>query len=51
VNFEVAVFVCLGCIIGGFFGAKLATGLSSLVLGKVLGIAMLAIALKMFLAK
>jgi len=37
--------------LGGFLGAKLATGLSNPVLEKVFGIALLLISLKMILAK
>ena len=51
VNLEVAVFVFIGFFLGGFFGAKLAAGLSNVALEKVFGIAMLAISIKMLLAK
>jgi uncharacterized protein len=51
VNFEVAMLVCVGFFLGGFFGAKLATGLSNVTLERVFGVAMLVIALKMLLAK
>ena len=51
VNFEVAMLVCVGFFLGGFLGAKLATGLSNVALERVFGIAMLAVALKMLFAK
>jgi uncharacterized membrane protein YfcA len=47
VDIRVAAWVCVGFIIGGFFGAKLATGMPTLVLQKVFGAALLAISLKM----
>ncbi len=51
VNFEVALLVCVGFFIGGFFGAKLATGMSNAMLERVFGTALLVIALKMLFAK
>jgi uncharacterized membrane protein YfcA len=51
VNLEVAMLICVGFFLGGFLGAKLAAGISSVVLERVFGIAMLAIALKMLLAR
>ncbi len=51
VNFEVAMLICIGFFLGGFIGAKVGTGLSSVMLERVFGAAMLAIALKMLLAK
>lgn len=51
VNFEVAMFVCVGFFVGGFLGAKMATGLSNIVLERVFGVAMLGIAMKMLLTK
>jgi uncharacterized membrane protein YfcA len=51
VNFEVAMLVCVGFFVGGFLGAKLATGLSNIVLERIFGAAMLAIGLKMLLAR
>jgi uncharacterized membrane protein YfcA len=47
VDLRIALFVCLGFFLGGLFGAKIATSLSSEVLEKVFGIALLLIALKM----
>lgn len=51
VNLEIAAFVCLGFFLGGLVGAKIATNLSSVVLEKVFGIALLLIALKMIFTK
>src|SRR5512147_1748780 len=51
VNFQIAALLCIGFFVGGLLGAKLATGLSNVLLEKVFGIAMLAIALKMILAR
>jgi uncharacterized membrane protein YfcA len=47
VNVKVAVLICLGFFLGGLIGAKIATNLSNVLLEKVFGIALLAIALKM----
>jgi len=51
VNFEVAMLVCVGFFLGGFIGAKLATGVSSVVLERVFGIAMLVVGLTMLFAR
>ncbi len=51
VDLRIALFVCLGFFLGGLFGAKIATSLSSEVLEKVFGIALLLIALKMIFIK
>ena len=47
VNFKVAALICLGFVLGGLLGAKLAINLPSNILEKVFGIALLLIALKM----
>jgi len=47
VDIRVAAWVCAGFLIGGFLGAKLATGLPNMVLQKVFGGALLLISLKM----
>lgn len=47
VNFKVAALICLGFVLGGLLGARLAINLPSNVLEKVFGIALLLIALKM----
>ena len=51
VDLKVAAYVCVGFLVGGLLGAKAATGLSSVVLERVFGFAMLAIALKLILAR
>jgi len=51
VNFRIAALLCVGFFVGGLLGAKLATGLPNVLLEKVFGIAMLAIALKMIFAR
>lgn len=48
---DVAGYMCVGFLFGGFAGAKVATHLSDLVLEKVFGVALLLIAIKMLLAK
>lgn len=51
VNLEVALFICAGFFLGGFVGARLATGLSNVALERIFGVAMLAIGMKMLVAK
>ena len=51
VDLKIAAFVCIGFFVGGFIGANIATALSSRVLEKVFGIALLLIAIKMILSK
>lgn len=51
VDFKIAAFIALGFLLGGLIGAKLATGISDVILEKVFGVAMLLIALKMIFAK
>ncbi len=51
VNFPIAGFICLGFVIGGLLGAKLAVRISDPVLEKIFGIALLIIALKMIFSK
>jgi uncharacterized membrane protein YfcA len=47
VNLKIAVFVCLGFVVGGWLGAKLATSLSNDLLERLFGIALLVVAVKM----
>ncbi|WP_319423628.1 TSUP family transporter [Pleurocapsa sp. FMAR1] len=47
VNFKVAALICLGFVLGGLLGAKLAINLPSNILEKIFGILLLLIALKM----
>ncbi len=51
VNIKIAVFVCIGFFFGGLFGAKIAAGISNVVLQKIFGAALLLVALKMLLGK
>ncbi len=51
VNLEIAAFICVGFFFGSFLGAKIATGLSNVVLERIFGVALLLIALKMIFAK
>jgi len=51
VNLTIVLFVCVGFFIGGLLGAKVATGLSSEILRKVFGVALLLIALHMIFTK
>ena len=44
VNFSVAGLICLGFILGGYFGAKLAIGFPEVVLRKTFGVCLLLIA-------
>ncbi|BFM38882.1 sulfite exporter TauE/SafE family protein [Synechocystis sp. LKSZ1] len=51
VNLQVAALICIGFLIGGLLGAKLATGISNFWLEKVFGGLLMAISLKMILSK
>lgn len=51
VDLKIAAFVCLGFFLGGLLGAKIATGLSNVVLQKIFGATLLLIALKMLFSK
>ena len=51
VDLKVAGLMCIGFFIGGFFGAKFATGLSGVTLSRIFGVAMLVVSIKMILAK
>jgi len=51
VDLPIAGYICLGFIIGGLFGAKLAINLSNIVLERIFGVALLLISLKMIFAK
>jgi len=51
VQFEVAILICVGFFMGGFLGAKLATGISNVMLERVFGVAMLIVAGKMLATK
>ncbi|HPZ09353.1 MAG TPA: sulfite exporter TauE/SafE family protein [Candidatus Eremiobacteraeota bacterium] len=49
VDFKIAIFICIGFFLGGFLGAKFATSLSTNVLEKIFGIALILLGLKMLL--
>lgn len=51
VDLPVAAFICIGFLVGGFLGAKIATTLSSVVIEKTFGVALLLISLKMIFFK
>lgn len=51
VDMKIAAFIALGFFLGGFIGAKVAAGVSDVVLEKIFGVAILLIALKMIFAK
>ncbi|MBN2283407.1 MAG: sulfite exporter TauE/SafE family protein [Deltaproteobacteria bacterium] len=51
VDMRIAVLICAGFVVGSFLGAKLATELSSTVLEKVFGVALLFISLKMIFTR
>ncbi len=51
VDLKIAGLICAGFFFGGLLGAKLATGLSSRMLEKVFGVALLLISIKMIFAK
>jgi len=51
VDLKIAAFVCLGFLIGGLFGAKLATALPTGILEKVFGVALLLTAIYMIFRK
>ena len=51
VDMKIAALICLGFFFGSFLGAKVATGLSNIVLERIFGVALLLIALKMIFLK
>jgi uncharacterized protein len=51
VDVRTAVYLAVGFVVGGLFGAKLATSLSNVVLEKVFGVALLIISVKMILSR
>lgn len=51
VDIKVAGVLCIGFFFGGLFGARAANLISSPVLEKIFGVALLAISLKMILSK
>lgn len=51
VNLPVACFICIGFLVGGFIGAKIATGITGTVLQKVFGAMLFLTSLKMIFLK
>jgi len=51
VDLKIAGLVCLGFFVGGLLGAKLATGISDVILTRIFGVALLLIAIKMIFLK
>ena len=49
VDFKIAIFICIGFLLGGLLGAKLATSLPNNALEKIFGIALILLGLKMLL--
>ncbi len=46
VDWRVALILCVGFVIGGFFGSKLAVNISPLVIKKIFAVVMIVIAIK-----
>jgi uncharacterized membrane protein YfcA len=51
VDIKVAALLCVGFVLGGWLGAKIAVSLPSATLQKVFGVALLLISVKMILGK
>lgn len=51
VDLRIAALLAIGFFVGSFFGAKLAIGISNIMLERIFGVVMLLIALKMIFAK
>ncbi|OPY79782.1 MAG: Sulfite exporter TauE/SafE [Syntrophorhabdus sp. PtaU1.Bin153] len=51
VNLEIAAYICIGFFLGSLLGARVATGLPNIVLGRIFGVMLLFVALKMIFAK
>ncbi len=51
VDIKTAIIICIGFIIGGYIGGKMAVSLSEAILRKVFGIVLIALGAKMFLFK
>ena len=47
VNIKAALLICIGFVVGSFFGAKMATNIPNEILSRIFGGAMLMISLKM----
>ena len=51
VDIKIAALVCVGFLIGGWFGAKIAVHVSQTILQKIFAISLFLISLKMFFSK
>jgi uncharacterized membrane protein YfcA len=51
VDVKAAGFICIGFVVGGLIGARLATNLPGMVLEKVFGVALLLLSVKMLFGK
>ncbi|HTX17779.1 MAG TPA: sulfite exporter TauE/SafE family protein [Bacteroidota bacterium] len=51
VDLRIAAFVCVGFLFGGLFGAKIATSVSNELLGRIFGVVLILVGLKMVLGK
>lgn len=51
VDLKAAGLICAGFFVGGLIGAKVATGLSNVMLERIFGVALFLISLKMMFAK
>jgi uncharacterized protein len=51
VDIKIAAFICIGFVLGGFFGAKFAMAIDEQILKKVFGIFFLIISLRMIFFK
>ncbi len=51
VDLKAAAILCIGFVVGGYFGAKLAIGLPKYYLEKFFGLALLLVSLKMLFAR
>ena len=51
VDIKAAAFICVGFIIGSYFGAKYAAGIPELFLRKIFSVILFLIAIKMFFSK
>jgi uncharacterized protein len=51
VDLKVALLLCLGFLFGGWLGAKIAVGLSNLILKKIFAVILILVAIEMFFSK
>ena len=51
VHFDIAGWLCLGFVFGGLIGAKLANAVSDLMLGRIFGVFLFLVGIKMIIGK